>query len=127
MTWPGGVPLPGRAALASGEVDGVRLAGGLALRAGAFLPTGSDIRLPDGAASVDVPAGAVSRNWAIAPMLAAGSQSWSVRLVAGADLQAADPRLTDPRSSGQMRFADTHYGMRRIPAAGAGMDPGRGG
>ncbi|MGU1606690.1 filamentous hemagglutinin family protein [Pseudomonas aeruginosa] len=122
MTWPGGVPLPGRATLANDEVDGVRLAGGLALRAGAFLPAGSDIRLPDGAASVDVrPAGAVSRNWAIAPMLAAGSQSWSVRLVAGADLQAADPRLTDPRSSGQMRLADTHYGMRRIPAAGGGL------
>ncbi|EPF1902465.1 filamentous hemagglutinin family protein [Pseudomonas aeruginosa] len=122
MTWPGGVPLPGRATLANDEVDGVRLAGGLALRAGAFLPAGSDIRLPDGAASVDVrPAGAVSHNWAIAPMLAAGSQSWSVRLVAGADLQAADPRLTDPRSSGQMRLADTHYGMRRIPAAGDGL------
>ncbi|HHM4349126.1 TPA: filamentous hemagglutinin family protein [Pseudomonas aeruginosa] len=122
MTWPGGVPLPGRATLANDEVDGVRLAGGLALRAGAFLPAGSDIRLPDGAASVDVrPAGAVSRNWAIAPMLAAGSQSWSVRLVAGADLQAADPRLTDPRSSGQMRLADTHYGMQRIPAAGGGL------
>ncbi|HGS8173252.1 TPA: filamentous hemagglutinin family protein [Pseudomonas aeruginosa] len=122
MTWPGGVPLPGRATLANDEVDGVRLAGGLALRAGAFLPAGSDIRLPDGAASVDVrPAGAVSHNWAIAPMLAAGSQSWSVRLVAGADLQAADPRLTDPRSSGQMRLADTHYGMRRIPAAGGGQ------
>ncbi|HHJ1527800.1 TPA: filamentous hemagglutinin family protein [Pseudomonas aeruginosa] len=122
MTWPGGVPLPGRATLANDEVDGVRLAGGLALRDGAFLPAGSDIRLPDGAASVDVrPAGAVSHNWAIAPMLAAGSQSWSVRLVAGADLQAADPRLTDPRSSGQMRLADTHYGMRRIPAAGGGL------
>ncbi|MBG6536366.1 filamentous hemagglutinin family protein [Pseudomonas aeruginosa] len=122
MTWPGGVPLPGRATLANDDVDGVRLAGGLALRAGAFLPAGSDIRLPDGAASVDVrPAGAVSHNWAIAPMLAAGSQSWSVRLVAGADLQAADPRLTDPRSSGQMRLADTHYGMRRIPAAGGGL------
>ncbi len=122
MTWPGGVPLPGRATLANDEVDGVRLAGGLALRAGAFLPAGSDIRLPDGAASVDVrPAGAVSHNWAIAPMLAAGSQSWSVRLVAGADLQAADPRLTDPHSSGQMRLADTHYGMRRIPAAGGGL------
>ncbi|RSD50290.1 filamentous hemagglutinin family protein [Pseudomonas aeruginosa] len=122
MTWPGGVPRPGRATLANDEVDGVRLAGGLALRAGAFLPAGSDIRLPDGAASVDVrPAGAVSHNWAIAPMLAAGSQSWSVRLVAGADLQAADPRLTDPRSSGQMRLADTHYGMRRIPAAGGGL------
>ncbi|WP_446940113.1 filamentous haemagglutinin family protein [Pseudomonas aeruginosa] len=122
MTWPGGVPLPGRATLANDEVDGVRLAGGLALRAGAFLPAGSDIRLPDGAASVDVrPAGAVSHNWAIAPMLAAGSQSWSVRLVAGADLQAADPRLTDPRSSGQMRLADTHYDMRRIPAAGGGL------
>ncbi|HDY6512042.1 TPA: filamentous hemagglutinin family protein [Pseudomonas aeruginosa] len=122
MTWPGGVPLPDRATLANDEVDGVRLAGGLALRAGAFLPAGSDIRLPDGAASVDVrPAGAVSHNWAIAPMLAAGSQSWSVRLVAGADLQAADPRLTDPRSSGQMRLADTHYGMRRIPAAGGGL------
>ncbi|WP_458068129.1 filamentous haemagglutinin family protein [Pseudomonas aeruginosa] len=122
MTWTGGVPLPGRATLANDEVDGVRLAGGLALRAGAFLPAGSDIRLPDGAASVDVrPAGAVSHNWAIAPMLAAGSQSWSVRLVAGADLQAADPRLTDPRSSGQMRLADTHYGMRRIPAAGGGL------
>ncbi|RRW96145.1 filamentous hemagglutinin family protein [Pseudomonas aeruginosa] len=122
MPWPGGVPLPGRATLATDDVDGVRLAGGLALRAGAFLPAGSDIRLPDGAASVDVrPAGAVSHNWAIAPMLAAGSQSWSVRLVAGADLQAADPRLTDPRSSGQMRLADTHYGMRRIPAAGGGL------
>ncbi|WP_197488230.1 filamentous haemagglutinin family protein [Bordetella ansorpii] len=122
MTWPGGVPLPGRATLANGEADGVRLAGGLALRAGAFLPAGSDIRLPDGAASVDVrPAGAVSRNWAISPMLAAGSQSWNLRLVAGADLQAADPRLTDPRSSGQMRLADTHYGMRRIPAAGGGL------
>ncbi|RRY53747.1 filamentous hemagglutinin N-terminal domain-containing protein [Pseudomonas aeruginosa] len=122
MTWPGGVPRPGRAPLAPGDVDGVRLAGGLAVRAGAFLPAGSDIRLPDGAASVDVrPAGAVSHNWAIAPMLAAGSQSWSVRLVAGADLQAADPRLTDPRSSGQMRLADTHYGMRRIPAAGGGL------
>lgn len=31
-------------------------------------------------------------NWAVAPMLAAGSQSWSMRLVAGADLAAADSR-----------------------------------
>lgn len=122
MSWPGGVPLPGRATLANGEADGVRLAGGLELRAGAFLPAGSDIRLPDGAASVDVrPVGAVSRNWAIAPMLTAGSQSWNLRLVAGADLQAADPRLTDPLSRGQMRLADTHYGMRRIPATGGGL------
>lgn len=32
------------------------------------------------------------RNWAAAPMLAAGMQSWSMRLVGGADLAAADSR-----------------------------------
>ena len=49
------------------------------------------------------------RNWALAEMLPAGSQSWSMRLVAGADLAAADNRLVRPDSSASLNLADTHY------------------
>ena len=67
------------------------------------------------------------RNWAAAQMLPEGSQSWSVRLVAGADLAAADNRLVDPYAErGSLKVADTHYGMlvSRVQLPGGGPVPG---
>ncbi|UBS33867.1 filamentous hemagglutinin family protein [Altererythrobacter sp. N1] len=34
--------------------------------------------------------------WALSPMLAAGSESWNIRLVAGAELGSVDPRALSP-------------------------------
>lgn len=45
-----------------------------------------------GNASITVETPRDGKNWAVAPMLAADSQSWSMRMVAGADLAAADSR-----------------------------------
>ncbi|MEN3745849.1 filamentous hemagglutinin family protein [Sphingomonas sp. HF-S3] len=45
-----------------------------------------------GNASITAEIAREGRNWAVAPMLAAGSQSWSMRLVAGTDLGASDSR-----------------------------------
>ncbi|SED34830.1 filamentous haemagglutinin family protein [Pseudomonas costantinii] len=108
MTWPAGVPLPG------GTANGVLLAGSLALKVGALIPYGTDVKLPNGALSVPLRTvtGATARqNWAVAPMLAEGSQSWSLRLVSGADTQAADTRSIQPAFAGDLTLADTHYGI----------------
>ncbi|MCS5517260.1 hypothetical protein NWF32_27205 [Pseudomonas qingdaonensis] len=56
-------------------------------------------------------------NWAVASMLPAGSQSWNLRVVAGADTTAADPRLADPNASGRLRLADHHVGMLAVGAS----------
>jgi filamentous hemagglutinin family protein len=127
MTWPAGVALPrppGRVQdLADpwNPVNGVQLAGDLTLKKGALIPGETLVRLPGGAESVALrPAeadGSYGRTLALAPMLAAGSASWDLRLVAGADLQAADNRLTVPHSAGQVRLSDTHYGLGNEYAA----------
>lgn len=53
------------------------------------------------------------RMWAVAPMLAPGSQSWSMRLVAGADLAAADRRAVRPHGlldgGGNLVLDDPHW------------------
>jgi filamentous hemagglutinin family protein len=56
---------------------------------------------------------------AIAPMLPAGDLSWSLRLVSGADLDAADTRIVKPAStlkasgvSGNLTLVDTHFGFK---------------
>ncbi|MGX9785537.1 filamentous haemagglutinin family protein [Janthinobacterium lividum] len=129
MTWPGGVPLPFPVGAVrdtpSPDYDGdgfpdtpangVVLAGELQLRKGALVPSETWVRLPGGADSVALRPGDADgnqgRNWALAPMLASGSQSWSMRLVAGADMQAADSRAL--RSMGDNRsllLTDHHYG-----------------
>ena len=102
VTWPKGVPLAATLTLATSKV----------LPLGALLPSGTDIKLPGGVQSVALrDAGHQGKNWAIAPMLAEGSQSWSIRLVAGADTEAADSRLLQPHPvSGNLRLADSHYG-----------------
>ncbi|WP_232311081.1 filamentous haemagglutinin family protein, partial [Herbaspirillum autotrophicum] len=107
MTWPKGIPLP--PAL-------IQLNGDKALATGALIPSGTDVKLPGGAASVALRPEVAGRLWAIAPMLAEGSQSWSMRLVAGADLGAADSRIVQPQPArGELRLADSHYGMYGEP------------
>jgi len=106
MTWPAGTPLPGG--------ESVLLAGDLPLPVGALIPSMTDVKLPGGAHSVALRPlhdGRMGRNWAIAAMLPEGSLSWGLRLVAGADLAAADPRLTRPDAVGSLRLADAHYSL----------------
>ena len=49
------------------------------------------------------------RVWAVSPMLPVGSQSWSMRLAAGADLLAADSRRTGAARKGDLVFDDEHF------------------
>lgn len=102
LIWPKGVPLATKVTLTASKV----------LPRGALLPSGTDVKLPGGVASVTLrDTGHPGKNWAIAPMLEEGSQSWSIRLVAGADTEAADSRLLQPHPvSGNLRLADSHYG-----------------
>ncbi|SCX73239.1 filamentous haemagglutinin family protein [Variovorax sp. EL159] len=122
MLWPAGVPLP----FPDGAVmdinqppfyryNGPVLAREVPLQRGAIIPAETIVKLPGGVASVKLRLadadGNQGRNFAIAPMLAEGSQSWSMRLVAGADTQAADSRALQPRGPQRdLRLADTHYG-----------------
>ncbi|TCL05858.1 filamentous haemagglutinin family protein [Sodalis ligni] len=119
VTWPHGVPLPSAAVVQSGP-DMVLLAGNLALQMGALIPSTTDVKL-GGVDSVELRVPGTfgqGRNWAVAPLLPEGSQSWSLRLVAGADTSAADTRATNPYSTGELRLADTHYGMKAVPKSG---------
>ncbi|VVE53091.1 Heme/hemopexin-binding protein [Pandoraea capi] len=117
MTWPAGAVMP----------VSLVLAGDVALKKGAIIPAETDVRLPSGAKFINVrPAdadGNQGQNFAIAPMLQPGSASWSMRLVAGADTSAADPRALRPfAKDGHLVLADTHYGMSigqyQVPGTG---------
>ena len=111
MTWPAGVPLPGKL----GTTGTVILSGTKLLPRGALLPVGTNVKLPGNATSVQlrVPgANGQGKLWAAAPMLPDGSQAWSMRLLAGADTQAADSRaLQSQPQAGNLRLADSHYGV----------------
>ncbi|WP_242557987.1 MULTISPECIES: filamentous haemagglutinin family protein [Pandoraea] len=117
MTWPAGAVMP----------VSLVLAGDVALKKGAIIPAETDVRLASGAKFINVrPAdadGNQGQNFAIAPMLQPGSASWSMRLVAGADTSAADPRALRPfAKDGHLVLADTHYGMSigqyQVPGTG---------
>ncbi|QNK66579.1 filamentous haemagglutinin family protein [Variovorax sp. PAMC26660] len=117
VVWPKGVPLPG---------DGTKyvMNGAVTLPLGAVLPAGTNIKLPDGVASVNLRPDGAGRLWAAAAMLPEGSQSWSVRLLAGADLDAADNRIVQVHPAagqGNLRLADSHYGLfgKLLPPKGA--------
>ncbi len=99
FTWPKGVALPNVANAGNAQTNILKLEGSLVLNRGSLIPSGTDVKLPDGVESVQFRpevAGSDGRMWAIAPMLAEGSQSWSLRLVAGADTTAADSRIVRP-------------------------------
>ncbi|MFT4172324.1 MAG: filamentous hemagglutinin family protein [Rhodocyclaceae bacterium] len=121
MTWPAGVALPAPPIGLS-----VALARDLTLAKGAIVPSETNVKLPGGATTVDLRPqdadGNQGRTWALAPMLARGSQSWDITLVAGADTRAADRLTTRADGRGDLRFADAHYGrgaqMTPIPGTG---------
>ncbi|MEK7948845.1 filamentous hemagglutinin family protein [Pigmentiphaga sp. YJ18] len=114
--WPKGAALP----------VAMKLDRPLTLAKGAIVPSETDVVLPDGAEMVNLrPTGAdgtQGRTLALAPMLAPGSQSWDLRLVAGADLDAADPRLTEVGTKARLRLSDTHFGLgakvTEVPGSG---------
>lgn len=133
MTWPAGVALPYPQGLINdigtswAAVNGVQLASDLTLKKGAMIPGETLVYLPGGVESVALRPvqadGTYGRTLALAPMLAPGSASWDLRLVAGADLQAADSRLTEPHNPGQIRLSDTHFGLgaELLPVPGTGV------
>ncbi|MDM0089992.1 MULTISPECIES: filamentous hemagglutinin family protein [unclassified Variovorax] len=115
MVWPRGVLLPG---------VGTRyvMNGNTLLPVGALLPAATNIKLPGDATSVDLRPDGTGRLWGAAAMLPEGSQSWSLQLVAGADLGAADARtLQQHPLAGDLRLADTHYGLfaKALPFKGS--------
>ncbi|WP_447990693.1 filamentous haemagglutinin family protein [Achromobacter spanius] len=109
VTWPAGIPLPANA----------NLAAAVTLPRGALIPSGTNVVLEPGVEYVDLRPrvdGAQGQVWAVAPMLPEGSQSWSMRLAGGADLGAADTRITQYATKvglqrGDLVLADSHYGM----------------
>ena len=122
MVWPANValPFPEGKPMDTGDsvnlVNGVVLASALALDKGSVLPAGTLVKLPGGATMVALrtadSTGNQGRNLALAPMLAQGSQAWSLRLVGGADTAAADTRALRPHAKdAHLMLADAHYGM----------------
>ncbi len=115
MIWPKGVPLPQVVNTDAGAIKSYVLNGDYALPQGAFIPASANIKLPAGVDSYDLRPSVNSRQgamWALAQMLPEGSQSWSLRLAAGADLDAADNRIVQAHPAyGDLRLADSHYGM----------------
>lgn len=121
MIWPAGVALP-----APSRGTGVTLAADLALAKGAFIPSETDVKLPGDVQLVDLRGkdadGNQGRQWTLAPMLAAGSQSWDITLVGGADPEAADRLAVSRERTGGLRLSDNHYGMgmQELPVPGTG-------
>jgi len=109
MLWPKGAELPSTLILASD----------LAIPLGGLIPSETLVVLPDDAISMPLrPAngGRQGTNWAVAAMLPEGSQSWSMRVVAGADTEAADSRSVKAErlAAGALTLADTHYTLLNV-------------
>ena len=121
VTWPAGIALP-TLADAAFHVNQVKLATAVTLPRGGLIPSGTNVQLEAGVEYVDLrPAvnGVQGQAWAIAPMLPEGSQSWSLRLAGGADLNGADTRTTQYGTArGNLVLADSHYGMYGFDAPG---------
>jgi len=97
------------------------LAANVRVPSGTRLPPGVNLQFADAAgtgtvAGIDlrpVAGGRQGSLWAIAPMLAAGSDSWSMRLAGGADTQSADTRTLQAAGvlggAGDIRLSDPHF------------------
>ncbi|KRC70126.1 hemagglutinin [Achromobacter sp. Root83] len=113
FTWPANLALPNLHTTQAYEPNVLLMAGTITLKQGALIPSEAKLVFPAGTDYVELRPGTAAdqrRNWALAQMLPAGSQSWSVQLVAGADLDAADPRRVLPGpAAGKLTLADSHY------------------
>ncbi|MBR8654986.1 filamentous hemagglutinin family protein [Achromobacter sp. Marseille-Q0513] len=114
MVWPKGAALP---------VD-VTTTGNITLARGAFIPSMAKVQLPNDEPVALRPesGGSQGRNWAVAPMLPAGTTSWSLQMTAGADLASSDRGATAPYAQGSVVLADPHAMLRMTSvASGSGM------
>ncbi|QUS40536.1 hypothetical protein RPMA_18125 [Tardiphaga alba] len=98
--WPKGVKIP---ALLTTSTQ-------ITLAQGSLIPSMTSVKLLGGQ-PVDLRPGGSGRNWALSPMLGAGSTSWDLTLTAGADLGSADPRTRNAKGKGDIVLADTHHGI----------------
>ncbi len=126
ITWPKGVTLP--VAMSQAKQ--------LSLPVGALLPAETNVKLAAGSFSTPLrSANQPGYQWAIAPMLKTDSQSWSLRIIAGADTIAADPRALNIRNqSANLLLGDSHYSSQATysqpelilgpMAAELGLNPG---
>ncbi len=106
LVWPKGIALPVQ----------MVTTGPVVLARGSLIPSMTKVELV-GDVPIDLrPASGdfQGANWAVAPMLGAGTTSWDLRLVAGADLSSADSRAVNPASKGMIRLADTHHAVKRV-------------
>jgi filamentous hemagglutinin family protein len=105
------------------------IANDLTLPAGAILPAGTQIAGYVGPAFAFTrpvgPDGTQGKQYALAPMLAPGMESWSMRLVAGADLGSADTRALRAASqvngAGNIVLDDAHLIGLESNATQAGL------
>ena len=107
LTWPKGVRLPVQMSVTAA----------FQLARGSLIPANTVLELPGNQPIELRPStgGVQGRNWAVAPMLPEGVESWDLQLVAGADLGSADRRALDPASKGAIRLGDTHHVVKRTP------------
>ena len=108
--WPAGVPLP-KTDMRRSDTH-VELLEDLSLALGAYLPSLTNVKLPNNALSTPLRPlnnGRMGQNWAIAAMLPENSLSWNLRLLAGADTQAVDSRSLQQAATGEIRLSDSHY------------------
>ncbi|QVQ26998.1 filamentous haemagglutinin family protein [Achromobacter deleyi] len=121
FTWPANLALPNLHTTQAYEPNVLLMAGSITLKQGALIPSQAKLVFPAGTDYVELRPGTATdqrRNWALAQMLPAGSQSWSVQLVAGADLDAADPRrVLAGLGAGKLTLADSHYSASLLKGA----------
>jgi filamentous hemagglutinin family protein len=102
MIWPKGDPLT--------FSGGVTTDAQINLASGSIIPAGANLVGPNGSSKIPE---AGHQVYALAPMLPAGDLSWSMRLVSGADLQAADTRVLQPKGllgqGGNLVLSDQHF------------------
>lgn len=128
MTWPAGTSV---AMLEHSYA--IPVAANVVLPRGAVIPAGSSLQF-EGTALVPSrpvgPDGTQGRMWAIAPMLAPGTASWSMRLVGGADLGAADTRALGTVAAlgarGDVILDDAHYAGAPLVQASSVVRTGTG-
>ncbi len=99
-------------------VSNLSLGAPVVLNPGDVLPVGTNLNGATVQLRPTGPDGAQGKIYAIAPMLAAGSQSWSMRIVSGADTTAADNRMLNLVGTGDMVLNDLHFSNPTLSALG---------